>query len=435
MPATAPGRCSRAGARVVALEPQRVFHAFLAPRPAARGDAAAARPPGRRPARARLAVSRLHPTVSSLAAGFAERMAAAPGFAGVRWDAAETVEVDTLDALIAAHGLPRFVKIDVEGFEAEVLAGLSAAGALGRLRVPAGGARHRRRLRRPARRARALRVQPRRRRERLGFALADWHDAGGDRRRPSPRAPATGGRATSTPGSAAMSDRLRRLGAALSGLAALGLLYAVLAQPAPARHAAARRALPLELPLLARAADLGAAAAGAAALRRGRRPAPDGDGGAEARRPTASELAYSAVQPGARRRARAGGLAARQRRGRGAAGARGGRRRSPRRWRCSRRRSGGRPAGSPGSRPGASALARGAGAAARGAGRRSTRRRSPRGRRRAPTPAGSPGSICATAGAARADLARFRAEAAARPLRRAAGRRRSCRRCAAPTSS
>lgn len=114
-----------AGARVVALEPQRLFCDFLRrdlPPGVVLLNAAAGAAAGR----GALAVSRLHPTVSSLATGFAGRMAAAPGFGRVRWDAVETVEIVTLDALVAAHGRPRFVKIDVEGYEAEVLAGLSA---------------------------------------------------------------------------------------------------------------------------------------------------------------------------------------------------------------------------------------------------------------------------------------------------------------------
>lgn len=113
-----------AGARVVALEPQAPFSRFLRltlPRDIRLVEAAA----GGEETQAEMAVSSLHPTVSSLKTGFAEDAGAAPGFGHVKWDSTQRVQVTTLDRLIAEEGLPRYVKIDVEGFELEVLSGLS----------------------------------------------------------------------------------------------------------------------------------------------------------------------------------------------------------------------------------------------------------------------------------------------------------------------
>ena len=46
-------------------------------------------------------------------------------FGRVRWDRTVEVEVVTLDDLVMACGVPSFCKVGVEGFEAEVLSGLS----------------------------------------------------------------------------------------------------------------------------------------------------------------------------------------------------------------------------------------------------------------------------------------------------------------------
>jgi len=46
-------------------------------------------------------------------------------FGGGRWERSVRVPVTTLDALVKRHGLPRFVKIDTEGYDDKVLQGMS----------------------------------------------------------------------------------------------------------------------------------------------------------------------------------------------------------------------------------------------------------------------------------------------------------------------
>ncbi len=118
----------RLGARVVAVEPQpdfvRLLEALYGRDPDVVIVAAAI---GAAPGEARLLVSERTPTVTTLSADWARRVAADPSFRGVSWSPGGRVPVTTLDALVASHGRPDFVKLDVEGAEAAALAGLSAA--------------------------------------------------------------------------------------------------------------------------------------------------------------------------------------------------------------------------------------------------------------------------------------------------------------------
>jgi FkbM family methyltransferase len=70
-----------------------------------------------------------NPTISTVSSAFVHAARNAPGWQGQRWTKAVSANMTTLDALVTRHGMPSFIKIDVEGFESEVLTGLSRASA------------------------------------------------------------------------------------------------------------------------------------------------------------------------------------------------------------------------------------------------------------------------------------------------------------------
>lgn len=121
-------RCwRRLGARVVAVEPQPDFARLLRLLYGRDGGVELVTAAlGRNSGSATLLVSERTPTVSTLSADWVASVRAVPSFAGVRWTPGPSVELLTLDRLIERYGVPHFVKIDVEGYEAEVLRGLTA---------------------------------------------------------------------------------------------------------------------------------------------------------------------------------------------------------------------------------------------------------------------------------------------------------------------
>ena len=114
------------GCRVIAIEPQpdfaRILRALFGRSARVEVVESAA---GAAAGTAMLSISDRTPTVTTLASAWQAARSRERDFDDVRWNRRVEVAMTTLDRLIDRWGMPAFVKIDVEGGEPGVLAGLS----------------------------------------------------------------------------------------------------------------------------------------------------------------------------------------------------------------------------------------------------------------------------------------------------------------------
>ncbi len=114
------------GAKVIAFEPQNLFFQYLRKEFANNSMVVIEKKAiGNHNGKVKLMVSDKTPTVSTVDPQWISDVKVDKRFSKIDWNRKENVVMITLDKAISQYGMPTFIKIDVEGFEEDVISGLS----------------------------------------------------------------------------------------------------------------------------------------------------------------------------------------------------------------------------------------------------------------------------------------------------------------------